>query len=82
MLTYGDGVADININNLLKFIKIMAKLILTASRPPVRFGELSLNRNLSNHLKKNHRQAKVGLTQVFLFLIIKSLILLRMIRLC
>ena len=77
MLTYGDGVADININNLLKFHKNHGKIAtLTASRPPVRFGELSLNRNLSNHLKKNHRQAKVGLTQVFLFLIIKSLILL------
>ena len=45
MLTYGDGVADINIKKLLKFHMKHGKIAtITASRPPVRFGELKLNR--------------------------------------
>jgi len=43
MLTYGDGVADININNLLEFHKISGKFAtVTAVRPPGRFGGLML----------------------------------------
>ena len=41
MLTYGDGVADININELLEFHKSHGKILtLTGVRPPSRFGEL------------------------------------------
>ncbi len=41
MLTYGDGVSDINIEELLKFHRSHGKLAtITAVRPPVRFGEL------------------------------------------
>lgn len=41
MLTYGDGVADINIKELLEFHKSHGKLLtLTGVRPPSRFGEL------------------------------------------
>lgn len=44
--TYGDGVADININHLLKFHKEHGKLAtMTAINPPNRFGILSLNQN-------------------------------------
>jgi glucose-1-phosphate cytidylyltransferase len=43
MLTYGDGLADINIKNLLKFHKENNKLAtVTAVRPPGRFGSLIL----------------------------------------
>ena len=77
------GVADININNLLKFHKNHGKIAtLTASRPPVRFGELSLNRNSVKSFKEKPQASKGWINAVFLFLIIKSLILLRMIRLC
>lgn len=59
MLTYGDGVADININNLLKFHKNHGKIAtLTASRPPVRFGELSLNRNSVKSFKEKPQASK------------------------
>ena len=41
MLTYGDGVADINISELLQFHRSHGKtLTLTGVRPPSRFGEL------------------------------------------
>ena len=41
MLTYGDGVADININTLVDFHKNHRKLVtLTGVRPPSLFGEI------------------------------------------
>ena len=44
MLTYGDGLADININNLLKFHNDNKKMVtVSAVRPSARFGELDLN---------------------------------------
>ena len=43
MLTYGDGVANIDIKKLVKFHKSHGKLAtLTAVRPAARFGELDL----------------------------------------
>ena len=43
MLTYGDGVANINLKKLVNFHKKNKKLItLTAVHPPDRFGELSI----------------------------------------
>ncbi len=42
--TYGDGVADINIDELLKFHKAHGKLAtLTATLPPGRFGALDID---------------------------------------
>lgn len=44
MLTYGDGVANIDLDALVSFHKSHGKLItLTAVRPPARFGELELS---------------------------------------
>jgi glucose-1-phosphate cytidylyltransferase len=44
MLTYGDGVADIDINSLLEFHKSHGKMVtMTAVRPGARFGELELS---------------------------------------
>ena len=46
MLTYGDGVANIDINKLLNFHKSHGKMItMTAVRPAARFGELQLDDN-------------------------------------
>lgn len=43
MVTYGDGVADIDINDLVKFHKSHGKLAtLTGVRPLSRFGELTI----------------------------------------
>jgi glucose-1-phosphate cytidylyltransferase len=44
MLTWGDGVADVDLDKLLAFHRAHGKLAtLTAVRPPARFGHLSLN---------------------------------------
>jgi len=46
MLTYGDGVSDVDINQLIKYHKSHGKIAtLTAVRPPVRFGELLIDQN-------------------------------------
>jgi len=47
MLTYGDGLSDVNLSKLLKFHKKNKKKItVTAVHPPARFGELEINNNL------------------------------------
>ncbi len=44
MLTWGDGVSDINLHELLAFHRSHGKLAtLSAVRPPARFGHLELN---------------------------------------
>jgi len=46
MLTYGDGIADVNINSLLAFHKSHKKLItVTAVRTPARFGAIKMKDN-------------------------------------
>ena len=43
MLTYGDGLSNININDLLAFHKKHGKMVtISAVRPPARFGSLKL----------------------------------------
>ena len=45
-LTYGDGVSNINIRKLLNFhLKNNKIATITAVRPPVKFGELIINKN-------------------------------------
>ena len=44
MLTWGDGVSDVDLRDLLRFHRFHGKLAtLTAVRPPARFGHLELN---------------------------------------
>lgn len=46
--TYGDGVGNVNINNLLKFHLQNKKIItVTSVRPPARFGEIIIKNNLA-----------------------------------
>ena len=46
MLTYGDGLSNVNLRKLLMLHKKNKKIAtLTAVRPPARFGELFINRN-------------------------------------
>jgi glucose-1-phosphate cytidylyltransferase len=47
MMTYGDGVADINIAELIAFHRRQGKLAtITAARPPARFGSLRFDGDL------------------------------------
>ncbi len=46
MLTYGDGVGDININDLVKFHRAHGKAItMTSSQPEGRFGAIDIDQN-------------------------------------
>ena len=46
MLTWGDGVSDVNLHELLEFHRSHGKLVtMTAVRPPARFGHLELRGN-------------------------------------
>jgi glucose-1-phosphate cytidylyltransferase len=45
-VTYGDGLGNVNITNLLEFHAVHGKLAtVTAVRPPARFGQLTLEGN-------------------------------------
>jgi glucose-1-phosphate cytidylyltransferase len=53
MLTYGDGVADINISALLAFHRSHGRLAtVTAVRPTVRFGELTIDGDKVNKFQE------------------------------
>jgi len=55
MLTYGDGVSDINIKDLVKFHKSHGKaMTMTSAQPEGRFGALSIEEdgNVSSFLEK------------------------------
>ena len=58
MLTYGDGLCNINLKKLLKFHRSHKKLVtVTAVHPPARFGELLLKRtNVINFEEKPQLQ--------------------------
>ena len=53
MLTYGDGLSNINLKKLLEFHKKQKKKItLTAVHPPARFGELTIRGNTVTSFKE------------------------------
>ena len=56
MLTYGDGLADINLDSLLAFHKSHKKLVtVSAVRPPARFGAIKLKGNrVASFKEKSH----------------------------
>jgi glucose-1-phosphate cytidylyltransferase len=57
MLTYGDGVSDINIKELVEFHKSHGKLVtMTSSQPDGRFGSLNISSN--NQVKEFQEKPK------------------------
>ena len=53
MLTYGDGVSNVNIKKLVNFHKKNKKLVtITAVRPPARFGAIKLHGNQVKYFKE------------------------------
>ena len=56
MMTYGDGLSNINLKKLLKFHKKNKKLVtLTAVRPPARFGVIKLKGQNVNYFKEKSK---------------------------
>jgi len=53
MMTYGDGVCDVNLDKLLSFHKKQnTPVTLTAVRPPARFGAVEFEENKIRHFKE------------------------------
>ena len=56
LLTYGDGISDVNIKKLIKFHKKNKKLAtLTAVRPPARFGAIKISKNAVKVFKEKSK---------------------------
>ena len=56
MMTYGDGLSNINLKKLLKFHKKNKKLVtLTAVRPPARFGVVKLKNQYVSYFKEKSK---------------------------
>ena len=56
MMTYGDGLSNVNLKKLYKFHKKYKKLItLTAVRPPARFGAIKLVGKFAKTFKEKSR---------------------------
>ncbi len=56
MLTYGDGLCDVNINKLIKFhFKKKPVATVTAVNPPVRFGELKIRNSEVREFREKSR---------------------------
>ena len=56
MMTYGDGIANIDVKKLLNFHKKNKKLVtMTAVRPPARFGALKLKGNMVQYFKEKSK---------------------------
>ena len=56
LLTYGDGLSNVNLDKLIKFHNKNKKLVtLTAVRPPARFGKLKLKGNNVSYFKEKSK---------------------------
>lgn len=56
LLTYGDGLSDVNIRKLIKFHqKSRGLATLTAVRPPARFGAIKLKNNNVKYFKEKSK---------------------------
>ena len=56
MMTYGDGLSNVNLKKLLKFHKKKRKLVtLTAVRPPARFGAIKLTGQYVSYFKEKSK---------------------------
>ena len=59
MLTYGDGLSNVDLKKLLEFHKkLKKKITVTAVHPPARFGELSINRNTVTNFEEKPQLQK------------------------
>ena len=56
LMTYGDGLSDINIKKLIKFHKQNRKMVtLTAVRPPARFGAVKIKGNIVKNFREKSK---------------------------
>ena len=74
MLTYGDGLSDVNIKKLHKFhIKNQSIATLTAVRPPAGFGAIKITGSKVTYFKEKSFLDEGWINGGFLYLMQKSL---------
>src|SRR5258708_13792377 len=68
MLTYGDGVSDVDLNQLLQFHRKHGKIAtLTAVRPPARFGALSFDGEMVSSFMEKPKTGAGGINDGFMW---------------
>ena len=55
LLTYGDGLSNVNIKKLVKFHEKNKLVTLTAVRPPARFGAIKLKGDYVTYFKEKSK---------------------------
>ena len=69
MLTWGDGVSNINLNELLKFHRSHGKLAtVTAVRPPARYGRLEIEHNKVTRFDEKPLEGEASINGAFFVL--------------
>ena len=69
MATYGDGLSNVNIRQLIEFHSAHGKLAtLTAVRPPARFGVLEISSGLVTHFGEKNQEDSGWINGGFLIL--------------
>ena len=80
LLTYGDGLSNINLRKLINFHLKRNKLVtLTAVRPPARFGVIKISHNSVKYFREKNSLDAGWINGGFLSLIQNLLIILKMI---
>ena len=70
VVTYGDGVANINLNNLINFhLNHKKEATMTVVRPPVRFGEVKMRNGTITNFEEKPQIKNNWINGGFLFLI-------------
>ena len=55
IVTYGDGLSNVNLNKLMNFHKKRKKLVtLTAVRPPARFGAIKISKGIVKYFREKN----------------------------
>ena len=80
MMTYGDGISDVNIKKLIKFHKSNNVIAtLTAVRPPARFGAIKIRGKKVSYFKEKSKLDEGWINGGFLYLNLRYSILFKMI---
>ena len=82
LMTYGDGLSNVNLKKLIKFHKQKKKLVtLTAVRPPARFGAIKIINNTVKYFKEKSSIDEGWINGGFLLLSLKFSNILKTIKL-
>ena len=69
LLTYGDGISNVNLKKLISFHKKSKNIVtLTSVRPPARFGSIKFKNNKIIRFREKYSLYEVWINLVFFYL--------------